>query len=119
MELDDHERAHVLAMIAARHLSAPPHYRNKFSSPGFNGLLRRRHPWFPLACQFLRLFNLRVGHLLCGSLSTLCCIFVTVSGRQFEPLEGLYNILRNALAIGVRDSEIVLSSAEALVRSQP
>src|SRR5262249_41950537 len=84
-----------------------------------NGLPSRPRSWLPLACEFLCLRNLRVGHPFCCSLSGLYCIFVTVHGRQFEPLVCLYKILRDALAIGVCNSEIILSRSVTLVGCQP
>ena len=73
----------------------------------------------PFACEFLRLGNLRGGHVPCGSVSIFYCILVALRSRQAEPHVGADKVLLHAMTEGVSDPEAQLSKGETLIGSPP
>ena len=66
-------------------------------------LSRRLRSRLPLACELLRLGDLRWGHERCDILSICCRILVTLRSRQVEPHKCADKVFRHAPALGIHE----------------
>ena len=69
---------------------------------------RRLHIRLPLACEPLRLGDLRGGHATCDKVSKSCRTFSALPRRQVEPHVCADLVLPDTQAVVVKDPKIVL-----------
>ena len=72
----------------------------------------------PLGSQPLGLSNKGWGHLGSEQVASLCCLGVSLSGSQRQPLLRFHIVLRHACASGVHKGEIKLTARIALFRGE-